>query len=150
MLKLIALDEDDLAVVSAQLQDAVVLVGDMAYLPREKRFAALLNRFDWTLAGGGRRSEDHTRARAGLRIERVLKAEIIGIDRKRSDQVLSLLALAFEPFGEPPSGMIVLHFSGGAGIRLHVECIEVQLADTGAAWQTRLRPDHPDDPTPGQ
>ena len=147
MLKLIALDVDDLAVVSAHLQDAIVLVGDMAFLAREKRFAALLNRFDWAGASNGRPTADHKRARAGLRIERVLKAEIAGIDRTRADQALLLLAIAFEPSGEPPSGMIVLHFSGGAGIRLHVECIEVQLSDTGAAWQTRLRPDHPDDTT---
>ncbi len=51
-LKLIAFDEEDLKVVSAHLQDAVVRVGDMAYLPKERRFAALLNRFDWELAAG--------------------------------------------------------------------------------------------------
>ncbi len=47
-LKLIALDADDLKVISAHLQDAVLRVGDIAYLPRERRFAALGNRFDWT------------------------------------------------------------------------------------------------------
>ena len=46
-LKLIALDADDLAVISAHLQDAVMKVGDLAFLPREKRFAAVANRFDW-------------------------------------------------------------------------------------------------------
>jgi hypothetical protein len=45
-LKLLALDEEDLQVVSSHLQDAVVRVGDMAYVPSQKRFAAILNRFD--------------------------------------------------------------------------------------------------------
>lgn len=57
-LKLIALDAEDLAVVSAHLQDAVLKVADMAYLPREKRFAMLVNRFDWAsvIKGAKRRS----------------------------------------------------------------------------------------------
>jgi hypothetical protein len=49
-LKLIALDEEDLAVLSSLLQDAVVRVADMTYLPGQKRFAAVLNRFDWEKA----------------------------------------------------------------------------------------------------
>ncbi len=65
-LKLIALDEEDLEVVSSHLQDAVVRVGEMAYVPSQKRFAAILNRFNWekaaktganeTMSGGARRS----------------------------------------------------------------------------------------------
>ena len=50
-LKLIALDAEDLSVLSANLQDAVLRIADIAYLPREKRFAAIANRFDW-LDGG--------------------------------------------------------------------------------------------------
>ena len=49
-LKLIALDSEDLAVVSAHMQDAVLTVGDMAFLPQQRRFAALANRFDWDSA----------------------------------------------------------------------------------------------------
>ena len=51
-LKLVALDPEDLAVLSAHLQDAIAKVGDIAYLPKEKRFAMVLNRFDWTGADG--------------------------------------------------------------------------------------------------
>ena len=49
-LKLIALDEQDLEIVSSHLQDAVVRVGDLAYVPSQKRFAAILNRFNWEKA----------------------------------------------------------------------------------------------------
>ena len=73
-LKLIALDEADLEIVSSHLQDAVGRVGDMAYIPSKKRFAALLNRFDWERAESGNGRKDFRRRRAALRFERVLSA----------------------------------------------------------------------------
>ena len=81
-LKLIAFDADDLAVMSAHLQDAVLKVGDIAYLPRERRFAAIGNRFDWAdaLKGGNSGSQEYMRRRAALRFERVLGAQLQGID----------------------------------------------------------------------
>ena len=54
-LKLIALDADDLAIVSAHLQDAVLKAADLVYLPREQRFALALRRFDWEGAQHGQR-----------------------------------------------------------------------------------------------
>lgn len=140
-LKLIALDAEDLAVISAHLQDAVLRVGDMAYLPREKRFAMLANRFDWIEASGAR-EKSFQRRRAGVRFERVLEARLTKIDLGAKETCLELLAIAFEPLG-PPEGFVVLHFAGGAGVRLRVECIEAGLEDQGAAWGTRVKPDHP-------
>ena len=52
LLKLVALDQDDLEVVSTHLQDAVVSVGDVHWRPGEKRLVIGLARFDWE----GRRS----------------------------------------------------------------------------------------------
>lgn len=141
-LKLMALDAEDLGVLSAHLQDALVRVSDMAYLKAEKRFAAVLNRFDWTaVVPAGGRKEAYERRRAGLRFERVLGAQLSGINLKDEKAVLSLLAISFSATVEP-EGFIELHFSGGAGIRLHVECIEAELADLGAAWTTRRKPSH--------
>ncbi len=140
-LKLIALDAEDLAVLSAHLQDAVLRAGDMAYLPREKRFAMLANRFDWLEAAGGR-ERPFQRRRAGVRFERVLDAQLTKIDLAATERCLELLAVSFKPL-EPPGGFIILHFAGGAGIRLRVECIEASLEDQGAAWATRVKPDHP-------
>jgi hypothetical protein len=142
-LKLIALDAEDLAVLSAHLQDAVVRVADMTFRKGEKRFAALLNRFDWEKAIDEPGRKTFERRRAGLRFERVLKAKVSGIDLKDSKAVLSLLAIAFEPKDEP-EGFVTLHFSGGPAIRLHVECIEAELKDLGAAWATRQKPEHGD------
>jgi hypothetical protein len=148
-LKLIALDADDLAIISANLQDAVMKVGDLAFLPREKRFAAIANRFDWvdaiekeTVRDNGR---PYARRRTALRFERVLSAQVQGIDLNNKGAVTSLLAIAFEPL-DAPAGQIILQFADGGAIRLHVECIEAELRDLGPAWQAKSKPQHPEEP----
>lgn len=142
-LKLIALDAEDLSVLSAHLQDAVLRVGDLAYLKGERRFAMVANRFDWAAAAGG--SGELVRRRSGLRFEQVLGAQIQGLDPASGDRCLELLAVSFAPLGEEtPEGYVTLTFAGGAGIRLHVECIEAELKDLGAAWATARCPSHED------
>jgi hypothetical protein len=136
-LKLVVLDADDLATVSAHLQDAVARVGDMAYLPGEKRFAMLVNRFDWTTA----EAPEPVRKRAGFHFERVLSARMRGIDLARRDDVLNLLAVEFQE-GEAPSGAVTLHFSGNGAIRLEVECLEAALSDLGPQWPAHQCPKH--------
>jgi hypothetical protein len=147
-LKLIALDSEDLAIISAHLQDAVLKVADMAFLPREKRFAAVANRFDWVeaLNSDAAREKHYARRRTALRFERVLGAQVHGIDLKNKGAVVSLLAVAFEP-GEPPEGNVTLRFADGGAIRLNVECIEAELRDLGPVWEAKSRPQHPDDPS---
>jgi hypothetical protein len=143
-LKLIALDAEDLGVVSAHLQDAVLKVGDMAYLPRERRFAAMLNRFDWTSVGqAGARRPRPVRRRCALRFERVLSASVLGLDLGAKPAVLALLAIQFQP-ALAPAGGVLLTFAGGGQIRLDVECIEAELRDLGPAWAARRKPDHGD------
>jgi hypothetical protein len=142
-LKLIALDPEDLRVLSCHLQDAVMRVDDMAYLKDELRFAALASRFDWEAAGN---DGNFQRRRSGVRFERVLGAQVQGIDLKQRDGVLSLLAITFEP-AEAPAGTLTLHFAGGAAVRLQVECVEAELRDLGAAWTTPVKPSHPGDNT---
>lgn len=148
-LKLLALDADDLAVISTHMQDAVLTVSEMAYLARDKRFALVANRFDWETAEGGqtqsrRLSRPHFRRRTGLRFERVLGAKLTGIDLKDAKQALSILAIRFTPT-DAPGGHITIDCSGGAAVRLHIECIEGELKDLGAAWRARSKPKHPDD-----
>ena len=143
-LKLLALDADDLAVVSTHLQDAVMQVVDMAYQPGEGRFVAIVNRFDWEAATGALGDPPALeRRRSALRFERVLGAALQGIDPKAQRQVLSLLAIQFDET-EAPGGFVTLIFAGGGAIRLNVECIEAELRDLGAAWAARNQPAHPD------
>jgi hypothetical protein len=125
-LKLVALDAEDLTIVSAHLQDAMAKVADMAFLPKAKRFAMVVNRFDWTAAAHGEARRRH----AGVRFERVLGAQIKGLALGDPHAVLNLLAVEFEE-RDAPSGSITLHFSGDAAIRLDVECLEAELTDLG-------------------
>jgi len=140
-LRLIALDEQDLEVVSSHLQDAVVRVGEMAYVPSQKRFAAILNRFNWEKATKAAGNENERR-RTALRFDRVLGAQIKSLKPSASDRVLSLLAVRFEASNHP-SGYVTLTFSGDASIRLYVECIEAELTDLGPAWRAHSKPQHP-------
>lgn len=136
-LKLLALDADDLAVVSAHLQDATVKVADMAYLPREKRFAMVADRFDWTSVAEGKPA----RRRAGVHFERVLKAQVRGFDLKDAAAILNLLAIEFAE-RDAPSGTVSLYFSDDAAIQLEVECLEAAMSDLGPEWPADERPAH--------
>ena len=140
MLKLVALDEQDLVIVSAHVQDAVMKVGDLSLLQAEKRFVMVMNRFVWEKKPGFF-SRSYERRRAALHFERVLAARVTGFSLDKQEDVLSLLALRFEP-GEAPGGVIELTFAGDAAVRLEVEVIEARLSDLGAAWETTSRPLH--------
>lgn len=136
LLKLVALDPDDLAVVSAHLQDAVVRVGDIAYIPAEHRFALAARRFDWEAAEPRRRL-------TGLHFERVSGVRVRGIDQSDKEAVLNLLAVAYEPT-EAPSGTATLIFAEGGAIQVDLECIEMQMKDLGPVWSADSRPSHED------
>lgn len=138
-LKLIALEAEDLEIVSAHVQDAVLKVKDLVFLPKERRFALAMNRFDWDHNGGGSRQ----RRQAVLHFERVEMVRHKRIRRDAPDAVLNLLAVTFKPT-DAPAGTISLVFSGNGEIQLDVECIEARLSDLGSAWKTARTPSHAD------
>lgn len=140
-LKLLALDDEDLTVISAHMQDAVFRVADVDYTPRDKHFTIAANRFAWEEAQ--RNAKGFERSRAALCFKQVKSVRSIGVDRTAKDKVLSLLAVMFEKEGEGPDGHIELVLAGGGSILLDVDCIEVQLADTGGTWETTMKPRHP-------
>jgi hypothetical protein len=142
-LKLMALDEEDLAVLSAHAQDALVPARDLTWLAKEKRFAMVLSRFDWIAFSAGRRE----RVIAGLHFDRVTKVSSFGFDKAEPDLLLELLAIGFAP-AHAPSGEVLLTFSGGAAIRLEVECLEGQMHDVGPRWVVDSCPDHKLDDAP--
>ncbi|MDP3898777.1 MAG: DUF2948 family protein [Mesorhizobium sp.] len=139
-LKLAALDADDLEIISAHVQDALMQVAGIDWRPAEKRLLIEMNRFVWEKAGGVF-SRHNERRRSVLHLDRVLSVRSTGIDRGRKQEVLSLLTIGFVE-GEAPSGSIELLFAGGAAISLEVECIEARLTDLGAAWEASSRPVH--------
>ena len=138
-IKFVVLDEEDLEVASAHLQDAVVKVSDVLWRPQEKRVVVALNRFDWE--GANANPPEFRRRRAALRFERVLSCKCKDVNPAGKDGVLELLAVEFVET-EAPSGVVTLTFSGGAALRLEVECLEAELADLGPAWTTTCCPKH--------
>ena len=137
-LKLVALDKDDIEVVSAHVQDALVKVADIFWQPREHRFVMALKRFDWMNAvdvNGAKdvNSPDYRRCRTALRFERVVACKCRNLDQTNKDAMLNLLAVEFAE-RDAPSGIVTLTFSGGGAIRLDVECLEAELADLGEVF----------------
>jgi hypothetical protein len=136
-LKLRAEDEEDLAVVSAILQDALVAVGEMVWLPDEKRFVFVANRFRWEPVASGGLRKDFERRMSGLRIDGVTAVQRRGFSPRDGERLLVLLAIRAGP------GALYLDFAGGSSIRLDVERILCHLDDLGDPWPTRWKPKHP-------
>lgn len=135
-LKLLAEDADDLAVISAALQDAVAKIGDISYESSRRRLTIGFNRFRWE-------AKDGERIRSGLQLGGVMGVQSRRLRRDARDAVLSLLGVTFEP-GEAPGGVVVLTFAGGGELRAEVECLDAALADVSAPWPTPRRPAHED------
>ncbi|PZQ55218.1 MAG: DUF2948 domain-containing protein [Phenylobacterium zucineum] len=133
-LQLLAEDPDDLAVISAALQDAVATVGDIAFEPRARRLTIAFNRFRWE--AGARQ-----RVRSALQLGGVLQVQTRRIRRDRRDAVVELLSVAFAP-GEAPGGVVTLTFAGGGDLRAEVECVDAVLADVSEPWPTPRIPTH--------
>ena len=127
-LKLIALDADDLAVISTHVQDARVQTSDIIWRQGEKRLVVGMNRLDWEQTLSGETAP--RRLVAALRFDRVLSCKSRNIDLETPETALELLGIEFHP-GEPPSGSAVLLFGQGGALRLDVECLECELTDLG-------------------
>ncbi len=132
-LKLIALDADDLAVISTHVQDARVQPSDIIWRQGEKRLVVGLSRLDWeqTLTG----ETEPRRLVSALRFDRVLACKSRDIDLVAPEAVLDLVGIEFHPQGgrdEEPGGSALLLFAQARAIRLDVECLECELTDLGA------------------
>jgi hypothetical protein len=129
-LKLFALDADDLAVISAHVQDARVQTRDIIWRQGEKRLVIGMSRLDWeqTLSG----EATPRRLIAALRFDRVLSCKSRNIDLEAPETTLELLGIEFHAGSEPPGGSAVLMFGHGGALRLDLECLECELADLGA------------------
>ena len=138
-LKLVALDRDDVEIISTHLQDAVLKAADIRWRPSENRLVLALNRFDWEAAH--EKHPEYRRRRAVLRFDRVRNCKCRNIDPKNGEAVLNLLAVEFAET-DSPAGVVTLVFSGGAAMRLEVECLEAELADLGPTWTVDMRPAH--------
>ena len=128
-LKLMALDADDLAVISAHVQDARVQAADIIWRQGEKRLVIGMNRLDWEQTLSGETAP--RRLIAALRFDRVLSCKSRNIDLEAPETALELLGIEFHP-GAAPGGCAILMFSQGGALRLDLECLECELTDLGA------------------
>ena len=135
-LKWLAKDADDLGVVAAALQDAILRVADITFAPSKRSLSVRLCRFRNESA----RSE---RVLTGLRFDDVLSVQARGIDRSDPEAMLVLLDVNFTPDDSPPGGVITLLFSGNGEVRMSIEAIEVICADVSDPKPTDKVPLHP-------
>ena len=137
---------EDLGVIAALVQDAVLPVTEIRWEAKSRRLALLINRFRW---------EDKPAAEAEKRpYERVQSLLVIagvtgvasqGFDRRDGDLVLSLLDLGWEP-GEEPAGRVILTLAGDGAIAVSAECLEVDLRDVTRPYRavSGQAPRHPE------
>jgi hypothetical protein len=126
--KLVALDGDDLAVISAHIQDAAVVAGDILWRQAENRLVVAMRRLDCEDIIAGDCAP--RRLISALRFDRVLSCRSREIDMDAPELPLTLLGLEFHP-GKKPGGEVMLLFASGGVLRLDVECLECELADLG-------------------
>ena len=156
-LRLRAEDSEDLAVISACLQDALVAVRDLAYDPDTRKFMLVANRFCWEGCGGAEDGEPFERTLCGITFDAIEAVAYRGFHRSEEDRILSLLAIRTIP-GQPPDGAgsaetarsgatIDLEFAGEAQIRLSASEIGCRARDFGDPWPTAWQPNHELDET---
>ena len=143
-LALIAADADDLQVISALLEDAVLPVSDMRYVAKRREFGMLLNRFRWEdRAAAERAGRAYERVRCLLVFRDVLMVRSQGIHQHDEDTILSLLSVVFEP-GADGTGKVLLTLAGDGAIELEVEALNATARDVTRPYiaPSRKMPDH--------
>ena len=128
-LRLVAQDAEDMKIVAALVQDAVLPVTELKYDAKRHRFALMLNRFRWEdRAQAEQVGRAYERVRSVLVVEDVRKVQSFGFDRADKDLVLSVLSMSFEP-GEDGTGRLTLTLAGDGAVALDVEALDVRLDD---------------------
>jgi len=136
-LKLSAVDADDLQVISAAIQDALVAVRDCAFFAGEKRFVLLLNRFRWEADATVETA--YWRTHSAMVFNTVQAVHHHRIPLKEPDRVLELLAAGVER-----PGLVILRFAADRAIRLEIDRLACHLGDVGEPWPTPWKPAHPE------
>ncbi len=135
-LKLRAIDQDDLEVIAAFLQDAIAGVSEMAYLPDEKRFVLVVSRFRWERALDAPSEDIFERVSCAITIEAAQEPKYRGFILTDRSRMMPLLTVVFE------DGAVVLTFGGDAAVKLTVDSLDLRMEDFGPGWPTKQKPEH--------
>lgn len=135
-LRLLAEDSEDLAIMSAALQDSILRPTDIVWERRSRLLTITLSRFCWECGG--------TRVRAAMQFGDVISVKSRSLPRL-PETALELLAMDFEPV-DAPGGRVLMMFAGGGDLRIEVECLDAVVADLAERWPARIAPTHLDEP----
>lgn len=134
-LRLLAEDADDLSIMSAALQDAILRPVDIVWEPGARRVTLTLSRFCWECGG--------TRVMAAMQFGDVSAVKSRRLPRG-PENALELLAIHFEE-ADAPGGRVLMMFAGGGDLRIDVECLDAVLTDLSERWPARIAPTHLED-----
>lgn len=140
-LRLKAVDADDLAVIAACLQDALIPLSEMAYLKTERRFAAAFTRFRRECLEDPDGCDGLMQCCSALTFFEVETVKHHGLDRRLGGVKLELLTIAVDA-GADDLTRITLIFAGDVAIQLRVRRISATLEDFGEPWAASAAPSH--------
>jgi len=151
-LKLRAEDPEDLRVIAACLQDALVPLSDIHFQEAEHRFILVANRFRWENCpdlpeaphGNDAACSSYERVNCGILFDNVSAVRRRGLDQRDRGRILELLTMDVE-VSDDNRMAVVMVFAGGAAIRIEGIGIKCRISDIGEPWPTQFRPNHPDD-----
>lgn len=153
-LKLRAEDSDDLKVIAACLQDALLPLSDIHYVDGERQLIMVANRFRWencpdlpeapSAHADGVECSNYERVNCGILFDNVTAVRRRGLDQRDRGRILELLTMEVET-GENGRMAVMMLFAGGAAIRVEGVNIKCRISDIGEPWPTQFRPNHPID-----
>jgi hypothetical protein len=138
-LKLRAVDTEDLAILAAFLQDSIVNVSEMAFLPEERRFVLVVCRFRWECLMRDEADDVFERVSCAITVEGVEQPKYRGFSIKERGRLMPLLTVTFE------DGAVILTFGGGAALKLATGQLDLRMEDFGPCWPTKTLPQHDGD-----
>ena len=139
-LKLLGKNQEDLKVISAYLQDSILIVKNIVFLKQNRTFIMIVNRFMWENVEKGV-FRQNKRIRCAVKFEEVFKVMSKNINQKNKNRPLECLAIKCNSVLEK-TYEIKIFFAGDSIITIISEAIEVVMHDLGKPWNVKRIPEH--------
>ena len=137
----------DLNIISSLVQDSILRVGNVSWMPKSRRFAMLLDRFMWEDEKNARiQKRPFQRIQSTLSFEGVLMVKSKNIEKFSDKTLMWLLTIEFPQGRDNSRKYLNLVFAKAGVISLEIECIEVFLKDVSQPYISRVKnaPNHED------
>ena len=139
-LKLLGKNQEDLKIISAYLQDSILIVKDIVFLKQNRTFIMIVNRFMWEDVEKGV-FRKNKRIRCALKFEEVFAVKSQNINQKRKNKPLEFLAIK-SVLTPNDYYEIRIFFAGDGIITINSEVIGVIMHDLGNPWNVKHIPKH--------